>query len=217
MTGQQALAIPGSIAWGPDRVRHVVAANVIVVDHHDSYTWNLVHLVAAVTGRLPRVVEHDAIEPDEVLGYSHVVLSPGPGRPDSPTDFAVGREVLLRASRPVLGLCLGMQGLVTAFGGVVGRVTPAHGVVAAVQHDGRGVFTGVPQGVAAVRYHSLAALVVPPCLEVSAWTIASGPGREKVVMGVRHRSLPLEGVQFHPESILSEHGARMMASFLESG
>ena len=181
--------------------------DVVVVDHHDSYTWNLVHLVASVTGVLPTVVQHDEVSADVVLAYSHVVLSPGPGHPADPVDFAVGREVLRAATRPVLGVCLGMQGLVTTYGGEVGRVEPAHGEVATVEHDGRGVFAGIPAPLTAVRYHSLAALVVPDCLEVSA-TVGD------VVMGVRHRTLPLEGVQFHPESILSEHGARLVANFL---
>ena len=118
--------------------------DVVVVDHHDSYTWNLVHLIASVTGVLPTVVQHDEVTADAVLAHSHVVLSPGPGHPSDPVDFAVGGEVLLRATRPVLGVCLGMQGLVTAYGGEVGRVLPAHGEVASVEHDGRGVFVGIP-------------------------------------------------------------------------
>jgi anthranilate synthase/aminodeoxychorismate synthase-like glutamine amidotransferase len=185
----------------------VAAPDVVVVDHHDSYTWNLVHLVAAVTGVLPAVVQHDEVSADEVLAHSHVLLSPGPGHPAVPADFAVGRAVLAAGSRPALGVCLGMQGLVTAYGGTVGRVEPAHGDVAAVSHDGRGVFAGLPSPFAAVRYHSLAALAVPDDLEVTAHADA-------VVMGVRHRTLPLEGVQFHPESVLSEHGARLVANFL---
>jgi anthranilate synthase component 2/para-aminobenzoate synthetase len=186
----------------------VATPDVVVVDHHDSYTWNLVHLVAGVTGVLPVVVQHDEVGADEVLAHSHVVLSPGPGRPDDPRDFAVGREVLRRATRPVLGVCLGMQGLVTAYGGSVARVEPAHGEVAAVTHDGRGVFAGLPSPLAAVRYHSLAAREVPPALEVSA------RAEDGTVMGVRHRSLPLEGVQFHPESVLSRCGAELVANFL---
>ena len=186
------------------------APDVVVVDHHDSYTWNLVHLVASVTGVLPTVVQHDEVTAATVLSHSHVILSPGPGTPSEPADFAVGREVLLAASRPVLGVCLGMQGIVTAYGGSVVRVRPAHGEVATVDHDGRGVFTGLPAAFAAVRYHSLAALEMPDVLEVTA--TADG-----VVMGVRHRTLPLEGVQFHPESILSEHGAAMIANFLAPG
>jgi len=191
----------------------VVAPDVVVVDHHDSYTWNLVHLVASVTGVLPTVVQHDEVSADEVLRHSHVVLSPGPGHPAVTADFAVGREVLLAATRPVLGVCLGMQGLVTSYGGTVDRVLPAHGEVAAVDHDGRGVFRGLPQGFEVVRYHSLAAVVVPASLEVSARCV--GEDGADVVMGVRHRLLPLEGVQFHPESILSAHGAALVANFLE--
>ena len=190
----------------------MAAPDVVVVDHHDSYTWNLVHLVAAVTGRLPTVVQHDETTLDALLRHTHVLLSPGPGHPDLPADFSVGRELLADASVPVLGVCLGMQGLVTAYGGTVDRHRPAHGEVTRIEHDGRGVFTGVPQGFAAVRYHSLAAVVVPDELEATAWT--SDVGDDRVVMGVRHRTLPLAGVQFHPESILSEHGADLVANFL---
>jgi len=185
-----------------------VTSDVVVVDHHDSYTWNLVHLVAAVTGVLPRVVQHDEVTAADVLAHEHVVLSPGPGHPDVAADFAVGRAVLLAGTRPVLGVCLGLQGMVTTFGGVVARVRPAHGEVGAVRHDGRGVFRGLPDSFAAVRYHSLAATSVPDALEVSA---TSDDG---VVMGVRHRTLPLEAVQFHPESVLSQHGAALVANFL---
>ena len=182
--------------------------DVIVVDHHDSYTWNLVHLVARVTGVLPRVVQHDEVAPEEVLRHSHVVLSPGPGHPGSPADFAVGTAVLQAATRPVLGVCLGMQGLVTAYGGTVARLAPAHGEVARIRHDGAGVFAGVPQDFAAVRYHSLGAVALPAALVATAWS------EDDVVMGVRHRDLPLEGVQFHPESILSEQGEALIRNFL---
>lgn len=175
------------------------APDVVVVDHHDSYTWNLVHLIAGVTGVLPTVVQHD--EPVDLSAYSHVVLSPGPGHP---------REYrwAFDEGRPMLGVCLGLQGMVVAFGGEVDRVEPAHGTVEQVTHDGRGLFAGVPSPLDAVRYHSLAAVRLPDELEATAWT-ADG-----TVMGVRHRSLPIEGVQFHPESVLSEHGARLVANFL---
>jgi anthranilate synthase component 2 len=185
-----------------------VTPDVIVVDHHDSYTWNLVHLVARVTGVLPRVVQHDEVEPDEVLRHSHVVLSPGPGHPDVPEDFAVGAAVLRAGTRPVLGVCLGMQGLVTAYGGTVDRLDPAHGEVAAIRHDGAGVFAGLPQGFAAVRYHSLGAVDLPGDLVATAWS------EDGVVMGVRHLDRPLEGVQFHPESVLSEQGEALVRNFL---
>lgn len=185
-----------------------MSARVVVVDHHDSYVWSLVHMIAQVTGEMPDVVEHDEVKLGDFGGYTHVVLSPGPGHPADPADFAVGRDVLLEAGRPVLGVCLGMQGLVTAYGGVVDRIEPAHGEVARVTHDGLGVFAGLPAPLEAVRYHSLAAVSVPDVLEVTARS------EDGVVMGVRHRSLPLEGVQFHPESVLSQHGAAMVANFL---
>lgn len=186
-----------------------MTARVLVVDHHDSYTWNLVHLVAAVTGVLPDVVEHDQTGALERAadGYTHLVLSPGPGHPANPVDFALGRRVF-ELGVPVLGVCLGMQALVTAYGGTVDRITPAHGEVAQVAHDGTGVFRGLPDPVTMVRYHSLAAVEVPPELRVTA-TVGG------VVMGLVHRELPLHGVQFHPESILSEHGAQLVANFLE--
>ncbi|MGL5826151.1 MAG: anthranilate synthase component II [Nocardioides sp.] len=187
-----------------------MAADVVVVDHYDSYTWNLVHLLAGVTGELPQVVQHDQTTLAELSGYSHVVLSPGPGHPANPIDFSVGRAVLKAATVPVLGVCLGMQGLVTAYGGSVTRGEPAHGRVARIVHDGRGVFRGLPQGFAAVRYHSLRASDIPDSLVVTAVS------EDGVVQGVRHGERPLEGVQFHPESILSEYGAEMIANFLES-
>ena len=178
------------------------AADVVVVDHRDSYTWNLVHLIAGVTGVLPAVVQWD--EPVDLARFSHIVLSPGPGHPaEYRWDFD--------QRRPVLGVCLGMQALVAAFGGDVGRIAPAHGTVASVTHDGRGLFAGVPAPLAAVRYHSLAALRLPDALEATAWA------DDGTVMGVRHRRLPLEGVQFHPESVLSEHGARLVENFLGMG
>lgn len=182
-------------------------AQVLVVDHHDSYTWNLVHLIASVTGDLPDVVEHD--EPRVNLlaaDYSHLVLSPGPGHPVNVADFALGRAVF-ELDRPVLGVCLGMQALVTAYGGIVERVEPAHGEVAVIEHDGSGIFVDVANHFDAVRYHSLAATEIPDVLRVTATS-------DGVVMGVQHRDLPLHGVQFHPESILSEHGARLVANFL---
>ncbi|MGY2876761.1 anthranilate synthase component II [Marmoricola sp. URHA0025 HA25] len=181
---------------------------VLVVDHHDSYTWNLVHLVAGVTGELPDVVEHDQAGVLEVAaGYTHLVLSPGPGHPADPDDFALGGAVF-ELGLPVLGVCLGMQALVTAYGGTVDRIRPAHGELSPVSHDSSGVFHELPSTVRMVRYHSLAAVHVPPDLRVTA---VAG----EVVMGVVHRSLPLHGVQFHPESILSECGTQLVANFLE--
>ncbi len=180
-----------------------------MVDHYDSYTWNLVHLVASVTGELPEVVEHDQVGADVVAGYTHVVLSPGPGHPEDERFFSVGHEILCTATIPVLGVCLGMQGLVTAYGGQVQRVHPAHGELAVVRHGGEGLFAGVPDPFRAVRYHSLAAVELPSVLRRTAVDEVSG-----VVMAVAHKEKPLLGVQFHPESILSEHGSVLIRNFL---
>ncbi|HVX53599.1 aminodeoxychorismate/anthranilate synthase component II [Nocardioides sp.] len=187
------------------------SARVLVVDHHDSYTWNLMHLIASVTGELPDLVQHDQPRAYVAPDTTHVVLSPGPGSPADEADFRLGRRLLAESGLPILGVCLGMQGIVTTFGGRVAPGRPAHGVVSRIDHDGRGVFAGLPAGFAAVRYHSLVAIELPDCLEVSA------RAQDGTVMGVRHRDRPIEGVQFHPESILSEHGRPMLANFLRCG
>lgn len=180
-----------------------------MVDHHDSYTHNLVHLIAGVTGKLPAVVEHDEVTAPELVGaFTHIVLSPGPGHPEDPYDFAVGRLLLKQDTVPVLGVCLGMQGLVCAYGGRVAAVEPAHGEVVPIRHRSTRLFSGIPSGFRAVRYHSLAAVRVPYELRVTART------DDNVVMAVEHRAKPLWGVQFHPESILTEHGRRIVSNFM---
>jgi len=186
---------------------------VLVVDHHDSYTYNLVHLVAKVTKVLPDVIQHDDPQAHRRWreDYSHIVLSPGPGTVNDVTDFAVGREIISTSHVPVLGVCLGMQGMVDVLGGKVGIVEPAHGDVARVHHVETGLFASVPQDFAAVRYHSQAALDVPHSLTVTAWCEGA---EDRVVMGVQHVSRPLHGVQFHPESILTEYGELLVANFI---
>lgn len=187
--------------------------DVVVVDHYDSYTWNLVHLVAAVTGELPTVVEHDATTLDQLSGYTHIVLSPGPGHPGDPADFALGAGVF-ELGLPVLGVCLGMQALVHFNGGTIAPIEPAHGVVAQIEHDGTGLLRDVPSPFAGVRYHSLAAVTVPDELRVTAWAPQRAHGRPDVVMAVEHRDKALWGVQYHPESILTEYGAAVIGRFL---
>jgi len=183
---------------------------LVLVDHHDSYVHNLAHLIASVTGALPLLVQHDEVDASWVLDRaSQVVLSPGPGHPGDVEDFAVGRQLLRQDRIPVLGVCLGMQGLVQAYGGRIERIEPAHGRVSRVEHTGRGLFEGLPQGLAVVRYHSLGATSVPERdLEVTARS------EDGVVMAVRHRTRPLAGVQFHPESVLSEHGRVLVINWL---
>ena len=182
---------------------------VLVVDNHDSYTYNVVRLIAEVVGMEPAVVQHDRLDLEAVLraGFTHIVISPGPGHPARPADFGVNLELIRRADAAVLGICLGHQGIAQAFGGAVTVAEPAHGKVDAVQHDGTGLFRGLPQGFPAVRYHSLAVTSLLDPLRVIA---RSGDG---TIMALQHRDRPIHGVQFHPESILTQHGAALMANF----
>ncbi len=183
---------------------------LLMLDNYDSFTYNLVHLFEEL-GAEVQVFRNDAITPDEAeaLAPSHLVVSPGPGRPE---DAGVSVELIRRLGPtvPTLGVCLGHQAIVAAFGGEVGQAKALlHGKSSPVEHDGKGVFTDLPSGFDAGRYHSLAALRVPDDLEVTART----PDGE--VMGVRHRALPIEGVQFHPESVLTPLGPRLGRNFLE--
>jgi anthranilate synthase component II len=182
---------------------------ILVIDNYDSFTYNLVHLFEQL-GAEVRVFRNDAISVDEAerLAPSHVVVSPGPGRP---AEAGISVELIRRLGPrvPTLGVCLGHQAIVEAFGGEVGQARALlHGKASSVEHDGKGVFAGLPQGLDAGRYHSLAATRVPDELEVSART----PDGE--VMGVRHRELPVEGVQFHPESVLTPLGPDLLRNFL---
>jgi anthranilate synthase/aminodeoxychorismate synthase-like glutamine amidotransferase len=182
---------------------------ILVVDNYDSFTYNLVHLFAEL-GAEVEVRRNDAVDAEEAvrLAPSHLVVSPGPGRPaDAGATIDVIRALAGRV--PVLGVCLGHQAIVEAFGGVVGPARElVHGRAAPVRHDGRGLFAGVPDPFEAGRYHSLAAATVPDALEVS----ATAPDGE--VMAVRHRELPVDGVQFHPESVLTPEGRAIAANFL---
>ena len=175
---------------------------ILLVDNYDSFTHNLAHLFGGL-GADVVVRRNDA--PDlERLRPSALVVSPGPGRPPA-------RVVeLLRATRvPTLGVCLGHQAIVEAFGGEIGAARElVHGKACTVRHDGRGVFAGLPDELEVGRYHSLAAATVPDALEVSA---RSADGE---IMGVRHRELPIEGVQFHPESVLTPLGSELARNFL---
>ena len=182
---------------------------LLMIDNYDSFTYNLVHLFQEL-GAEVRVFRNDAITPDEAeqLAPSHVVISPGPGRP---ADAGVSVEVIRRLGPhvPTLGVCLGHQAIVAAFGGEIGQAHALlHGKSSPIAHDGKGVFAGLPANFEAGRYHSLAAMRVPAELEVTART----PDGE--VMGVRHRELPIEGVQFHPESVLTPLGNELAENFL---
>jgi anthranilate synthase/aminodeoxychorismate synthase-like glutamine amidotransferase len=184
---------------------------IVVIDNYDSFTWNLVQYLGELGATL-KVVRNDEQSVDAIgaLGPEGIVISPGPGTPDQ---AGVSIEVIRRLgdSTPVLGVCLGHQAIGRAFGATVARAQrQMHGKTSAIHHDGRGVFQGLPDPFTATRYHSLAVIrdTVPPELEVSAWA------DDGEIMGVRHRSHPIEGVQFHPESILTAEGKRLLANFL---
>jgi anthranilate synthase/aminodeoxychorismate synthase-like glutamine amidotransferase len=183
---------------------------ILLVDNYDSFTYNLVHLFEELGAEVV-VRRNDEIDADgaDRLAPSHLVISPGPGRPgDSGATVEIVRR--LAPTTPTLGVCLGHQAIVEAFGGEVGPAHElVHGKASAVDHDGRGIFLGLPQGFQAGRYHSLAATGVPSELEVSA-TTADGE-----VMAVRHRRLAVDGVQFHPESVLTPSGPELCRNFLE--
>jgi len=187
---------------------------VLVIDNYDSFTFNLVQLLGEL-GAEPLCYRNDAISLRRIreLRPTHIVLSPGPGHPQDPRDFGICLDVLREISPavPTLGVCLGHQGIAVAYGGRVREAEElVHGKASRVHHDGRGIFRGLPQGFRAGRYHSLIVDPgsLPPHLQVSA------VGERGEVMGLRHVRFPVEGVQFHPESILTEHGARLLANFL---
>jgi anthranilate synthase/aminodeoxychorismate synthase-like glutamine amidotransferase len=182
---------------------------LLMLDNYDSFTYNLVHLFQELGAEVV-VYRNDAItvEEAEALSPTHLVVSPGPGRP---ADAGVSVEVIRRLGPrvPTLGVCLGHQAIVEAFGGEIGQAQALlHGKSSPVEHDGRGVFAGLPETIEAGRYHSLAAVRIPDELEITART------SDGEVMGVRHRELPIEGVQFHPESVLTPLGPQLARNFL---
>jgi para-aminobenzoate synthetase len=187
-----------------------VSTRTLLIDNYDSFTFNLFQLLAETNGEDPVVVRHDGATWDELArwDFDNIVISPGPGRPDNPADFGVCRDAIDAAEVPVLGVCLGHQGLACVAGAsVVHAPEVMHGRLSAVHHNGSPLFAGIPQGFAAVRYHSLCVIEPPESLEPIAWT------RDGVIMGLAHRNRPQWGVQFHPESICTEHGRRLLANF----
>ncbi len=182
----------------------------LLIDNHDSFTFNLFQYLAQVNGREPVVITNDdpRFRLSDLRRFDNVVISPGPGRPQRAADFGLCRAVVEHADIPLLGVCLGHQGLCLAHGASVGLVTPRHGVVDDVRHTGVDLFAGLPSPLPVVRYHSLAVSDLPPSLEPIAWAAS-----DDVLMGVRHRSRPAWGVQFHPESVCTSHGHRLLANF----
>ena len=182
---------------------------ILVVDNYDSFTWNLVHYLQEL-GAAVEVVRNDAISPGQALssGADAILISPGPC---TPNEAGVSLDLVKACAaerRPLLGVCLGHQAIGQHFGGRVERGSLMHGKTSPVLHDGTGLFEGLPSPFIATRYHSLVVNEVPPTLIVNAWA------EDGTVMGFRHRELPIHGVQFHPESIATEHGHAMLANFL---
>ena len=190
---------------------------LLMIDNYDSFTFNLVQYLQAL-GAEVEVVRNDALDVAAIaeLAPERIVISPGPCTPDQ---AGVSMDVIraLGPTVPILGVCLGHQALGQVYGGKVvraGRIM--HGKTSAIRHRGEGVFAGLPDGYEATRYHSLVVeqSSLPDCLEVTAWT-ENADGSVEEIMGLRHREHPVEGVQFHPESILTEHGHALLKNFLE--
>jgi anthranilate synthase component 2 len=181
-----------------------------MIDNYDSFTYNLVHLFEELGAEVV-TVRNDAITVQQAVdgAFDRLVVSPGPGRPEH---AGVSIEIIraLGPTTPTLGVCLGHQAIVEAFGGRISQAKALlHGKASTITHDGEGVYAGLPAEVAVGRYHSLSALAVPDALDVTART------EDGEVMGVRHRELPIEGVQFHPESVLTPLGPAMAKNFME--
>jgi para-aminobenzoate synthetase len=189
-------------------------SSVLLVDNYDSFTFNLQHLLAAELGELPTVCHNDEIPFDALRrgGFGALVISPGPGRPERAADFGECARAILEFDLPVLGVCLGHQGIATAFGGAVEQApAPVHGEATEIVHEGAPMFAGLPRRFEAVRYHSwVVAEPLPDCLEVTA---RAGDG---TVMALAHRSRPIWGVQFHPESIGTPTGAALVRNFVDA-
>jgi para-aminobenzoate synthetase len=183
----------------------------LLIDNYDSFTYNLFQLLAEVNGEEPAVVRNDEAS-WEVLaerGFDNVIISPGPGRPERVEDFGVCADAIRHSTLPLLGVCIGHQGIGAAFGAaVIAAPEPMHGRLSAILHDDSPLFTGIPREFQAVRYHSLCIeQPLPDELRGIAWT------SDGVLMAVEHRKRPLWGVQFHPESVCTEHGRRLLENF----
>ena len=183
---------------------------ILVIDNYDSFTYNLVQYLGEMGNEL-RVYRNNRVSLEEIdaLKPTHIVISPGPG---TPHDAGISEKVVqcFHKTIPILGVCLGHQAIGEVFGGRIVRAPSLmHGKTSAIHHDSKTIFRGLPQGFPATRYHSLIVTDIPACLEVSAQT------QEGIVMGLRHRDYPVEGIQFHPESIMTVVGKQLLAGFVE--
>jgi para-aminobenzoate synthetase len=208
VVGMQAATVP------PERLtesshRRWVPMRTLIIDNYDSFTYNLFQYLAEINNTEPTVIRNDAPgwRVSDLDDFDNVIISPGPGRPSRVSDFGFSRDVVLGAAIPLLGVCLGHQGLCELSGGSVGFASePFHGRESEVRHDGVELFAGLPSPLRVVRYHSLTVTQIPDELKVIAWT-------EDTIMAVRHQSRPAWGVQFHPESIRTQHGMDLLRNF----
>ncbi len=186
---------------------------ILLVDNRDSFVWNLAEY-ASMFDRVKVVPNTISLAEVRRIDPDGIIISPGPGSPESRRDVGNSPEIVLEMDVPILGVCLGHQIIGHIFGGKVGRVKPLHGKSSLVKHDGKTIFTGVKNPLEAGRYHSLAVLEVPKGFEISAISLNDG-----VIMGIRHKKRPIEGVQFHPESVLTEYqrgeGLKIVRNFVE--
>ena len=211
--------------------------NVLIIDNYDSFTFNLYQYVGEILQTLDgekqpqvKVVRNNELTLEEVqaLNPDRIIISPGPGAPDDPAYFGICGEVIetLGKTTPLLGVCLGMQGIAHVFGGDVVRAhIPMHGKVSAIRHDDAGIYHGLPQGLEIMRYHSLVvkADTLPECLQITS-VVANADNAAldfdksalsgDEIMGVRHKDYPIQGVQFHPESFATEGAKRLLSNFL---
>lgn len=195
---------------------------ILIIDNYDSFTFNLYQYGGELFKDRNETFVLDVKRNDEITisaikekKYERVIISPGPGNPADPKYFGVCADVLTKIGQkiPVLGVCLGMQGMAHYFGGNVIRATlPMHGKTSVIKHDGKGIFTGLPQGLEVMRYHSL--IADPATLPNDLIITAEVDDRAHDIMGLRHKKYPIEGIQFHPESFATEGGKQMLANFL---
>ncbi len=187
---------------------------ILIIDNYDSFTYNLYQLIGQLDPDI-KVVKNDELNLDEIrkLEPDSIVISPGPGNPGNKRDFGVCTDVILELGSeiPILGVCLGHQGIFAAFGGEIVRNQPVHGKQSSIVHDGKGLFKGLENPLPAARYHSLSCSeeTIPECVEVTART------QDNMIMGIKHVEKPIYGLQFHPESVGTDHGIQLLKNFLE--
>ncbi|MDO8610399.1 MAG: aminodeoxychorismate/anthranilate synthase component II [bacterium] len=194
---------------------------ILIIDNYDSFTYNLYQICGETLSMQKEPFTLDVIRNDEIdlqtiksKKYDRIIISPGPGNPRDPKYFGICKDVLLKLGKniPTLGVCLGMQGMAYYFGGkIIQAKKPMHGKISLISHDGKGIFTKIPQKINVMRYHSLIVdkKTLPECLIITALTFDT-----KKIMGLRHKEYPIEGIQFHPESFATEGGKFMLQNFL---